>query len=211
MRRWTVALVAVLALVAAACDAPTTEIPGAGPLRYRDEIFTATTKTKDIVYGTAPDQTGVTKTLLLDLYTPTGDTVAARPAIVWVHGGSFKSGDKTSSLIVPEAQQFARLGYVSASINYRLVSGGCAIPYTRPECVQAMIDAQHDAQAAVRFLRANATTYGVDPTRIAIKGVSAGAFTALHVGFNSDDPGTSGNPDSSSATFLLWSMNTFAG
>ena len=58
-----------------------------------------------------------------------------------------------------------------------------------------MTDAQHDAQAAVRFLRANAATYGIDPTRIAIKGVSAGAITALHVGFNPEDPGTSGNPE----------------
>jgi predicted esterase len=57
----------------------------------------------------------------------------------------------------------------------------------------------HDAQAAVRFLRAQRTTYGVDGNRIAIGGSSAGAVTALNVGFNPNDPGTSGNPGFSSA------------
>ncbi len=194
-RRSKVLLVAALVLLATACDTPYVAVPGDAPLRYRDDLFSQTTRTKDVVYGSAVDQLGVTKSLLLDLYTPTGDTVTARPAIVWIHGGAFKSGDKSLDSLVAEAIAFARTGYVGASINYRLVLGGCTGNYLRPECVQAMIDAQHDAQAAVRFLRANAAAYGIDPARIAIKGVSAGAITALHVGFNSDDPGVSGNPD----------------
>ncbi len=51
----------------------------------------------------------------------------------------------------------------------------------------------------MRFLRANASTYGIDTTRIASAGTSAGAITALHVAYNSEDPGTSGNPGPSSA------------
>ena len=51
----------------------------------------------------------------------------------------------------------------------------------------------------MRFLRKNATTYKIDPDRIAIGGSSAGAITALQVGANSEDPGTSGNPGFSSA------------
>ena len=66
-----------------------------------------------------------------------------------------------------EATTFAKLGYVGASINYRLYPSGCTTNYQLATCVQEMTDAQHDAQAAVRFLRANAATYGVDPTRIA--------------------------------------------
>jgi len=50
----------------------------------------------------------------------------------------------------------------------------------------------------VRFLRKNATTYKVDPDRIAVAGTSAGAITALDVGANSEDPGTSGNAGFSS-------------
>ena len=194
MRRWIVVLVA-LALIGAACETPYVNPIGNSPLRYRDEIFAQTAVTKDIAYGSAVDQQGVTKTLLLDMYTPVGDTLTARPAIVWVHGGAFRSGDKSSVVLVQEARTFTRMGYVSISINYRHVNGGCTENYTRPSCVKAMVDAQHDAQASIRFLRANAASYGIDPTRIAIKGVSAGAITALHVGFNSDNPGTSGTPE----------------
>lgn len=195
MRRWVLLLVAVLAVGLVGCDKPRVVPIGDAPLRYRDEVFSQTETTKNIPYGSALDQFGVTQTLLLDVLTPVGDTVTARPAIVWVHGGSFKSGDKSSPQIVYEATKFAKLGYVGASINYRLYPSGCTTNYQLATCVQEMTDAQHDAQAAVRFLRANAATYGIDPTRIAIKGVSAGAITALHVGFNPEDPGTSGNPE----------------
>ena len=61
-------------------------------------------------------------------------------------------------------------------------------------CVQGIVDAKHDAQGAVRFLRANASTYGIDPTRISVGGTSAGAITALNVAYGSNDVGTSGNP-----------------
>ena len=57
-----------------------------------------------------------------------------------------------------------------------------------------MIDAQHDAQAAVRFLRKNAATYKIDPNRIAIGGSSAGAITALHVGRELRGPGHERQP-----------------
>jgi acetyl esterase/lipase len=59
--------------------------------------------------------------------------------------------------------------------------------------VQGIVDAQHDAQAAVRWLRLNAATYRIDPNRIAIGGTSAGAITALQVAYRPYDPGDSGN------------------
>ena len=91
---------------------------------------------------------------------------------------------------------FAKLGYVVAAINYRLLSPtGCGgNPDPTPVCVHAAMGAQHDAQAAVRWLRAHASTYGVDPTRIASGGESAGAVTSLLVDWRSEDPGASGNP-----------------
>ena len=86
------------------------------------------------------------------------------------------------------------------SINYRLfLDQGCGGNRTpTPECEQAALSAQHDAQAAVRFLRANATTYRIDPNRVAVAGGSAGAVTSLLVDWHSDDPGDSGNPGPSS-------------
>jgi acetyl esterase/lipase len=197
-RRLLTLAVAALAVATAGCV--TIGRPeGPAPLRYRDQVFTNVAKTADITYGSAPDAEGTQQSLELDMYQPQGDTVTSRPAIVWVHGGGFSFGDKTSPEIVDEATTFAKKGYVTVSIEYRLRQPGCVGPAPPGWCAAAILDARHDAQAAVRFLRANRVTYGVDPTRIGIGGSSAGAITALNVGFNPDDPGTSGNPGPSSA------------
>jgi acetyl esterase/lipase len=161
--------------------------PGTAPLRYRDPIFATVEKTADITYGSAVDASGTTVTLTLDLYEPTGDAITARPAIVWVHGGSFCCGDKTSPELVDESNVFSMKGFVNASINYRLEPGGCTS--VTATCITAIEEARDDAQTAVRFLRTNAVTYGIDPTRIGIGGSSAGAITALNVGFlSAEDP-----------------------
>ena len=202
-------LALVVAVVAAGCGYHTIEPPGAEPLRYRDAVFQDVSTTKDVSYGSAPDQHGTTVDLRMDIYEPAGDITAARPAIVWVHGGSFSGGDKTSGEIVFEATQMALKGYVNVSINYRLYGPGCSAAGGGDTggCVQAIIDAQHDAQAAVRFLRQHAATYRIDPDRIAIGGTSAGAITALQVGANADDPGNSGSPGFSSAVSAAISLS----
>ena len=206
-RRRVAAVVAVvvLALVASACDLRLTAPPGTGPLRYRDQIFSTVTTTTAITYGSAVTQGGVTQALQLDLYRPTSDTLTSRPAIIWVHGGSFKSGTRTSPEIVDEATTFAKKGYVNASITYRLSPNGCTV--VTGECIEAIKDAREDAQAAVRFLRANAATYGIDPTRIAIAGTSAGAITALNVAWGSETPGDSGTPGVSSKVSAAVSLS----
>jgi acetyl esterase/lipase len=161
--------------------------PGPAPLRYRDLVFATATTTSNVTYGSAVNNSGQTVTLQLDIYEPTGDSVTERPAIVWVHGGSFCCGSKTSGEIVDQATVFARKGYFNVSINYRLEPGGCT-SYTQT-CIIAIQEAREDAQTAVRFLRTNEALYRIDETRIAIAGTSAGAITALNVGFNSsEDP-----------------------
>lgn len=187
-------LVALVALGAGCSLAP---IPGARPLRYRDEIFTAVTRSTGVAYGQAVDQQGVNVTLRMDIYRPAGDTKLARPVIVYVHGGSFSSGSRTEGDLVDGANVFAKKGYVTASIDYRLAQPGCTPVSSK--CVQAILDATHDAQAAVRFFRRYASTYHVDPTRIAVDGTSAGGIVSHLVGYQSDDPGTSGNPGYPSA------------
>ncbi|HXJ34676.1 MAG TPA: alpha/beta hydrolase [Candidatus Eisenbacteria bacterium] len=164
--------------------------PGPAPLRYRDLVFDTVDTTTDIVYGSATNIAGQTITLTLDLYEPALDTATARPAIVWVHGGSFAAGDKTSPELVDEANTFSRKGYVNVSINYRLEPPGCTAAVPTLTCVIAIGEALQDAQTAVRFLRTNAATYGVDESRIAIGGSSAGAITALNVGFSSGEDAT---------------------
>jgi predicted esterase len=171
-------------------DYPNLPPPGPAPLRYRDLVFGAPAITSNIVYGSAVNNSGQTVVLRLDLYEPTGDAVTARPAIVWVHGGSFSSGSKTSPELVDEATTFAQKGYVNVSIDYRLEPGGCSASTPTSTCVIAIGEALADAQTAVQYLRANAASYGIDVNRIAIGGSSAGAITALHVAFSSSETPT---------------------
>ena len=167
--------------------------PGPAPMRYRDAIFATVDTTSDIVYGSAVDQLGATQALKLDMYSPHGDTATNRPAMVWVHGGGFSGGNKQSPELIDESNWLAQRGYVNVSIDYRLAPQGC-VGNPGPSCIYGIRDAQYDAQAAVRFLRANAVQYGIDPNKIAMGGSSAGAITALNVAYSPDDVGTSGTP-----------------
>jgi predicted esterase len=188
--RFLLPIFAVLAVLAAGCDWPNIAPLGTAPVRYRDPIFNAVTVTSNIKYGSAVNLENKTVPLQLDMYQPTGDKVSARPAIVWVHGGSFCCGTKTSPELVDEATTFSMEGYLNVSIDYRLESPGCSGSLSN--CVQAIQEATADAQTAVRFLRTNAVKYGIDPNRIAVGGSSAGAITALNVGYSSsEDPSAS--------------------
>jgi acetyl esterase/lipase len=185
------------AALLAGCTVP--RPAGDAPLRYRDLVFSGVTKTADVKYGTAPNLQGDPVDLKFDFYQPTGDPVKRRPVVVWVHGGGFSAGDKSDG--ADWATAFARRGFVAVSLGYRLLATGpCGGTGPVPQqCYTAAYAAQHDAQAAVRFLRKNAAFLGVDPARIAMAGESAGAVTSLLVGWRPDDPGTSGNPGPPSA------------
>ena len=198
---WRVALAGVvLASVLAGCSLPAPA--GTAPLRYRDPIFPSVTEQDGLTYGSAPDASGTVQPLTLDMYTPAGDTRTGRPGIVIVHGGGFRGGTPKDHGVVVLANAFAQRGYVAVSISYPLLAAGHICSKENPPsstCVNAALAAQHAAQAAVRWLRANAGAYRVDPNRVAVEGTSAGAVTALAVAVHSDDPGTDGTPGYSSA------------
>ena len=192
----------VVSLLVLCCTAPAA---ASTPTRYVDEVFDRTSVTRDVVYGRSRTVAGVEQDLLLDLYAPTGDRAKERAVFIWAHGGGFTAGDKADIAAGPVSikDSMTRRGWVTISINYRLdptLPGGGIPGYvgTGAEGVQSAIravrDAQHDMQAAVRWVRAKAKRYRLDPDRIAIGGHSAGATTAMAVAFNSDDPGASGNP-----------------
>src|SRR4051812_46281118 len=93
--------VGALLVVLAGCLAYPTSLPkpgGAATIRYRDPVFSATTITHDLTYGSAPDTNGNPVALKLDLYQPSGDTATPRPVLIWAHGGSFCCGDKGSGI-----------------------------------------------------------------------------------------------------------------
>jgi acetyl esterase/lipase len=168
------------------------------PVRYWDPVFPAIMVMYDIAYGTAVDHAGNLVTLRLDLYEPVNDLSEGRPAIVWVHPGGVTAGSRTEPAVVDQATTFARMGYVGASISYRLHAPGSWDGAASDSAI-AWRDAQHDAQAAVRFLRVRAEDFGIDPDRIAIAGVAGGGTVALRVAAHPDDPGLSGNPGHPSA------------
>jgi len=181
-------VVAGLALLATGCDYPNIDPAGAAPVRYRDAIFDSVTTTPDVTYGTATNLSNQQVTLALDVYSPpVADTVTQRPAVIWVHGGGFSGGAKNSPEIVDEATTLGKEGYVGFSISYRLEPTGCSAANATSTCLDAIREAKEDAQTAVRWVRAHAATYGVDPNRIAIGGTSAGAITALNVGYASSE------------------------
>jgi acetyl esterase/lipase len=200
--------VAIPLLLVGACSSVPAPA-GTAPLRYRDPVFDGVSVAHDLAYGVAPGRDGAPETLRLDLYQPDADAAQHRPVLVWVHGGGYSGGDKASGLGPIYGELFARTGYVVASINYRLLapqgcSGGSAGTST---CVDAATGAIHDAQAAVRWLRANASTYRLDTGRIGIGGESAGAITATGVGVLADQPGDSGTPDQPSDVRAFFSIS----
>ena len=162
----------------------TTTVP-----RYEEPVFTDVDITKDIEYGSAPGADGAPQPLKLDLYQPNGDTETDRPLAIFVHGGGFSAGDKTFGVSSELAPMFAKLGYVSASINYRLLAPrGCTGSGGGNACQAAAVEGIHDGQAAVRFLRDHASDYGIDPDRIGIGGESAGAIVSVGAGVWSESP-----------------------
>ena len=105
----------------------------------------------------------------LDLYVP-ADTGENLPLIIWVHGGAWRGGNKTHY----RPMGYLSAGYAGASINYRLSQ-------------HAVFPAQiEDVKAAIRWLRANAETYRLDPNRFAAWGSSAGGHLVAMLGTAGD-------------------------
>lgn len=166
--------------------------------RFRDEVFLQISRQNTIAYGSAVNRfSGQVQTLLLDWYEPVGDTLAARPAYVVVHGGGFVGGGRATAQVVSLSSQLCRAGYVVVSIDYRLAPQGTPIT---PQVVE---DAAHDFQAAVRWLRAQANARRIDSDRIAAVGSSAGAYTVLASAYDDLGEGSSGNPGLSSRVRLV--------
>jgi para-nitrobenzyl esterase len=182
--------------------------------RFLEEVFTNPVVTSNVTFGSSSPVTGGTQSLEMDIYQPEGDTMQARPLIVLAHGGSFMFGDKSSEDIVTLCRKYSKLGYVTASINYRLGFEGF-FPNANT-ATETVYRATADMRAAIRYFRKDASssnTYRIDTNNIFAAGVSAGAFIALHLAYldevseipsavNPDDfggiEGNSGNPGYSS-------------
>jgi acetyl esterase/lipase len=155
----------------------------------------------------------------LDLYLPAQQGSLA-PVVIWIHGGGFRVGDKRSmprrnfgpapkpagrmgpyQIQVPDVAALTAKGYAVVSLNYRLAA-------SMPD---GAVPAVQDGKAAVRFLRANADKYHLDPGKFAVWGNSAGGYMAAMLGATGDQPTifddpSLGNADVSSAVqaVVVW-------
>merc|ERR550519_448928 len=130
--------------------------------------------------------------LTLDMYYPVGSLVPeVKPAYILCHGGGNSGGAKGQGCFVGSAKFFASRGFVAFDINYRLKGDYGLIPnVTRNSKATRSSEptwkpdwnsgypAVRDTKAVVRFVRSQASQYGINPNKIAISGGSAGATNA---------------------------------
>lgn len=118
---------------------------------------------KDVEYGKVGDYS-----LKLDILRPAKQPKQPLPVVVWIHGGGWRSGDKgaMTKTLLP----FVKHGYCCVSINYRFSTVA-----TFPAQVQ-------DCKCSIRFLRAHAKQYNIDPDRIGVWGGSAGGYLVAMLG-----------------------------
>lgn len=194
-------LAVALALILGACQSSSS---GSSRSATASSSGFSTQSLSDLTYATKSSAEQ------LDLRLPTRAQARPVPVVIWFHGGGWRVGDKSQiadsydpavvppkptrcdqvvQVQVPDAAALQASGYAVASVNYRLT--------------QDPIAAVQDAKAAVRYLRANAARYHLDPQRFAAWGDSAGGYTVIMLGVTGsrhtlfDDPAL-GNPNVSS-------------
>ena len=144
------------------------EIPALG--KGIPEVVLVGSQVKNLQYAEVDG-----KLLLLDLYLP--EKPEGSPLVIWVHGGGWKGGSKQNCFV----KWLSNFGYTVASINYRLVD-------------VAKWPAQlHDCKGAIRWLRANAQTYGYNPDCVIAVGASAGGHLVALLGTTGDSEELEGN------------------
>lgn len=158
-----------------------------GGLVKEEAVDTSNIKNKylDVAYA------NTSESQKMDIYLPENiDESEPVPVVVYVHGGGFMMGDKTTGVISSVLEGLEK-GYAVVSVNYRM-SGEAAFPA-----------AIQDVKAAIRYLRANASEYNLDTENFAIWGESAGGNIASMIGTTGDDKtyddASLGNADQSSA------------
>ena len=152
----------------------------------------------NVTYGSSVDFNGRNTPLTMDVYLPRcsdPQQISRRPLLLLIHGGAFLAGGKNDANTKALCTTFARRGYVTATIEYRLgfiaddVAWSCNYPFY--ECIfaadtsewyRAYYRAVQDAKGALRYLINRNATFRIDTNNVFIAGESAGAFTALGAG-----------------------------
>lgn len=124
----------------------------------------------NVAYGPHPQQ-------LMDVYLPAGRSIGTTKSLILVHGGGWTGGDKSEFTGYLQTFKSRLPGWAIFNVNYRLVAGGHLFPAQ-----------EQDTKAAVDFIAAHATAYGINTERLAMLGVSAGAHLALLQAYKHPSP-----------------------
>ncbi len=169
--------------------------------RYIDPVFDNVTLTQNIRYGVnatalAISQAGqaIPQQLLLDVYAPEGDAETSRPIVLVFHTGNFlpkntnggPNGVKEDSTVVEVCKRLAKMGYVAASVDYRL--GWNPVDPVQSNRIFGIINAAYrgvqDARTAIRFfkrsVKESSNPYGIDTTKMVVWGVGTGGYISLN-------------------------------
>ncbi len=147
--------------------------------RYIDDVFTDVTMTT-VQYGQNNNLAGTNLNLMMDVYEPVGDTQEKRPVIIFAFGGSYILGQRSD--MADFCIAYAKKGYVTATIDYRLWPFSLGLP-TGETILDVVVQSVGDMKASIRHFRKDAATdniFKADPNYIFVGGLSAGAITALH-------------------------------
>lgn len=139
-------------------------------VRYLDTVFHDFKLDKNIEYSEAINYAGQKEKLLLDVYTPKDDTKKSRPVMIWVHGGALYTGSKDDQgwFQTIYSKSFAKKGYVTVNINYRLD------PNVDSNWNKDMSNAMTDVVSSINWVKANYKKYGINRNKIILAGYSAG-------------------------------------
>ncbi|MBL0334313.1 MAG: carboxylesterase family protein [Chitinophagaceae bacterium] len=171
-------------------------------LPYTNPVY-AVRMDSAVTYGTSLNYCNAPFTLKMNIYKPIGDNNTQRPVIIFVHGGAFTSADDFNEYHMNVlAREFAKRGYVAASLDYR--EGHHLFPYgigspspigigallnwddgarlfvsDSAEVIRSLFRAQQDVKGAIRFMKQNHAADSTAPCKVFIAGHSAGGITVL--------------------------------
>ena len=168
-------------------------------VRYLDQVFDQVSVESDVVYAnniTVLTGTPAPEDLLMDVYTPVGDTETSRPVVIYIHTGSFLpqyingqiTGSRSDSTVVEVCTRLAKMGYVAIAATYRLGWNPAALgPDGQDTRTGTLLNAAYrgiqDFRAALRFLRKtvaeDGNPYGIDTDKMVGWGQGTGGYITL--------------------------------
>lgn len=154
--------------------------------------------TEDVLFGVSTDFNGNPDSLKMDIYSPICDDethTSRRPLLICIYGGGFIAGTRKDPSIIDNCVAFAKRGYITAAIDYRLgyvfddspwdcsfENYSCLFATDKEEWSRAYYRAVQDGKGAVRYLVNRNEEWRIDTNNVFVMGESAGAFVALGIG-----------------------------